>query len=255
MILSMSDHFAEPGQHGPPAPILHFSVEAQDGSRSDVDVSVEAVLNFGYAARDREGLEAHLAELAAQGVPAPQTVPSLYSVPTDRVTNGSAIKVVGHETYAEVEYALVLTASGRWLLTVASDHTDAIVEGADVARGKGIAHDVLAPVAWWLDEVSDHTDEFTLLAASLEESDVTTQQGSLVSLLPPTTLLETLERRLGRPPTPGTIVLSGTVDGHPERGSRAWRIVLDDPRGGRRIVHTYAVRALEAEFHEPVTGA
>jgi hypothetical protein len=232
------------------APVMRFSVASASGT-DDVTVPVQAVLNFGYAARDQAALREHLAELAERGVPGPATVPSLYSVLPDRVTTGAAIRVVGERTYAEVEYALVLAPGSRWLLTVASDHTDALVEEADVARGKGIAPDVLAPDAWWLDELAGRTDALRLTCERVDGTALTVQDGPLSALLAPEALIETLARRLGRAPEVGTVVLSGTIDGHPEAGARRWRIAIVDPEGDRRIEHEYAVETVPDELHEP----
>jgi hypothetical protein len=217
-----------------------------------VDVEVRSVLNFGYAARDQDGLRAHVEELAERGVAGPATIPALYSLVPDRVTTDSAIRVVGHETYAEVEYALVLAAPGRWLVTVASDHTDAIVEEADMPRGKGMVPDVLAPDAWWLEDVAERFDQLVLSCEQLDGTPAVAQHGPLSSLLPVEVLLETLERRLGHAPEVGTVVLSGTIDGLPERDGRRWRISLVDPAAGRTIEHVYRVDVLPAELHEPV---
>jgi hypothetical protein len=233
------------------ATVLRFSVASSSGT-GEVSVPVRAVLNFGYAARDQAALREHLAELAARGVPGPGTVPSLYGVLPDRITTGDAIHVVGRRTYAEVEYALVLAPGDRWLLTVASDHTDALVEEADVARGKGIAPDVLAPAAWWLDELAGGTDALRLTCEQLDDGTaLTVQDGPLSALLAPETLIETLTRRLGQPPEVGTVVLSGTIDGHPEAGAGRWRIAIADPDGDRRIEHEYAVHVVTDELHEP----
>lgn len=230
------------------ATVLRFSVASASGTE-EVSVPVRAVLNFGYAARDQAALREHLAELAARGVPGPSTVPSLYGVLPDRVTTGAAIRVVGEQTYAEVEYALVLAPGGRWLLTVASDHTDALVEEADVARGKGIAPDVLAPAAWWLDELAGGTDALRLTCEQVDGTAKTVQDGPLSALLAPQALIETLTRRIGQAPEAGTVVLSGTIDGHPEAGAGRWRIAIAD--ADRRIEHEYAVHVVPDELHEP----
>lgn len=230
---------------------LRFTVASGDSSDT-VAVPVAAVFNFGYAGRDQEAVRAHVAELASRGIAAPATVPTLYGIPRDRVTTATAIEVVGHDTYAEVEYALALAPGGRWLVAVASDHTDTIVEEADMARGKGMAPDVLSPAAWWLDELGGRFDELVLSCERLDGGAPTvTQRAPLSSLLEPAALLETLRRRLGPDPAPGTVVLSGTIDGHPEAGARRWRIALEDVAGGRRIEHTYAVEPIEPELREP----
>jgi hypothetical protein len=47
------------------------------------------------------------------------------------------------------------------------------------------------------------------------------------------------------------VVLSGTIDGHPEPGAGRWRIAISDPDGDRRIEHEYTVEVVADELHEP----
>jgi Protein of unknown function (DUF2848) len=232
------------------APVLDIDVEDREGARQPVSVAVDAVFNFGYAARDQDGLKAHLDETAAMGLPIPDTVPSLYSLPPDRVTTATELVVCGNATYAEVEYALILDRDGRWLITVASDHTDVIVEKGDVARGKAMAPDVLAPVAWPLDDVEAHADEMILRCQLGGDEAAEVQRGTLGSLLAARQLIATLARRCGQDAGPGTVILSGTIGGEPRPGGAAWRIGLEDPVLGRTLEHAYGVRALAAELPE-----
>lgn len=244
----MSNHPAAP----PSRPTLRFDVAAGDGSHETVTVDVRYVLNFGYAARDQAGLRDHLAECAERGLPVPGTVPSLYPIVPDRVTTGDRIAVSGRHTYAEVEYALVCAAGGRWLITVASDHSDAAVERDSVSRGKNMTPDVLAPRAWWLDDVEPALDDMVLTCERIDDAGETrVQRDLLATLLAPRDLLALLERRLASPLEAGTVVLSGTIGGEPEAGAASWRIALSDPSTGARIEHTYAVDALPEELVEP----
>ena len=236
-----------------PVPTLSFAVHPRSGPPEQVSVEVEAVFNFGYAARDTAGIEAHIAECVERGIPTPTTVPALYPVMPDRVTTEATIGVVGETTYAEAEYALVLAPGGRWLLTVASDHSDALVEEASVARAKNAAPDVLAGEAWWLDEIEGETDGLWLTLERVDrEGDPPAQEGRLAEPLPPRTLIDLLGRRLGAAPAPGTVVLSGTINGEPPLDVRHWRVTLADEDRGCRLVLEYVVEALPGEIGEPI---
>lgn len=234
-----------------PPPQLALSVSSPAGEATPVAVEIKEVFNFGYAARDQDALRAHLSVTGAQGLDAPQTIPSLYGLTPDRATCSESISVVGRETYAEVEYAMVLPSSGRWLLTVASDHTDAVVEKSNVARGKAITPDVLSPGAWWLDDLMARFDDLTLTAEVINNERVVTQRDYLGSLLRPEQLIEIAERRLGRRLETGTIILSGTIGGEPPRGAHKWRISLEDSVSGRTLDHAYTVEIIDDELHEP----
>lgn len=233
-------------------PFLSFSVHSLAGPPERVSVDVGAVFNFGYSARDMAGVEAHVAECAARGLPTPSTVPALYPLAADRVTTEATIRVVGETTFAEAEYALVLAADRRWLITVASDHTDALVEQVSVARAKNVAPDVLAREAWWLDEVEGDTDGLRLTLERLDgDAAPPVQQGTLAELLAPRTLIELLGRRLGSAPGPGTVVLSGTINGEPPLDVPRWRVTLDDEARNRSLVLEYSVEAAPGELDEP----
>jgi Protein of unknown function (DUF2848) len=229
---------------------LQLTVVRANGEAGFVDLPIRAAFNFGYAARDQAGLREHLAETAKLGLPVPGTVPSLYPIPPDRVTTAVTIVVSGDRTYAEVEYALIRDHDGGWLITVASDHTDVDVERQSLPRGKSIAPNVLAPVAWDLGEIRDHVDELELVSDSPGAATSPLQRDSLKALLSPWDLIATLERRTGAAAEPGTVILSGTIGGELPAGATAWEITLDDPILGRRIEHRYSVHSLPDEIAE-----
>src|SRR5690606_41751244 len=77
----------------------------------------------GYTARDHDALRAHVNELAAIGIPAPESVPSFSPTPAGLLTHSAEITVAGARTSGEAEPVLV-RHDGRLYLTVGSDHTD-----------------------------------------------------------------------------------------------------------------------------------
>jgi hypothetical protein len=79
----------------------------------------------------------HQVEVRAEdrGVPAPAIVPALYPLGAGGATTKNRISVFGDQTFGEVEFALINSSAG-WLVTVASDHTDALVETVSVSRAK-----------------------------------------------------------------------------------------------------------------------
>lgn len=229
---------------------LSFLVDSPASSGLRVSVPVSGVYNFGYAGRDQGSVRAHVKELQERGVPAPRIVPALYPMPAEGATTDSTITVFGDQTYGEVEYALVNSAAG-WLVTVASDHTDAVVETASVSRAKRTCPDVFAGTAWRFADVSDRFDELELLSECIAgDSDeaVLVQRGLCGALLPPAKLLEILADRLGRKPPEGTLILSGTIGGEPPCGMERWRMRLNDPRGDRDLRLEYRVRNLADEL-------
>lgn len=229
---------------------LSFLVDAPESSGGPVAVPVSGVYNFGYAGRDQESVREHVRELQDRGVPAPKIVPALYPMGADGVTTGSTITVFGDQTYGEVEYALINSAMG-WLVTVASDHTDAVIETASVSRAKRCCPDVLAGRAWRLADVADRFDELELVSeyvAGRNGGAVLVQRGLCGTLLAPATLLEILTHRLGRRPPDGTLILSGTIGGDPPPGMEEWHMRLHDPGGRADLRLNYHVSNVPDEL-------
>ena len=229
---------------------LGFLVDSPTSSGRRVSVDVSGVYNFGYAGRDQDSVREHVRELQKRGVPAPRVVPTLYPLPIDGATTESTITVFGDQTYGEVEYALLNSPAG-WLVTVASDHTDALVETASVSRAKRACLDVLAGRAWRLADVADRFDELELLSECVAGTDVEAsivQQGRCGTLLEPATLLEILGERLRQAPPEGTVILSGTIGGEPPCGVERWSMRLRDPQGDAEIRLDYSVRSLADEL-------
>jgi hypothetical protein len=220
--------------------VLIFSLP--DGARVTVDV--RTVLNGGYAGRSQDDVAAHVAELAALGVPAPTTTPCLYPVAPYLATQDGEVPVQHGRTSGEAEWALVITPDDV-LLTVACDHTDRDLEVHGVAWSKQAAPDVLGGQAWRLADVADRIDSLTLTGWVRSGGEWTEiQRGTLAELLTPQYWLDTLKERDLH--APGTVLLSGTIPMHPgvDQFADEWRVRLGDPATGRTITAEYHVRRL-----------
>lgn len=218
---------------------LRLTVETDSGDR-DVDIDVRRAFNFGYAARDTAGIDAHIAEMRELGMPAPTRLPAIFPIPADRVQTATEISVFGEDTYGEVEFALIATDAG-WLVTIASDHTDLEVEKINMAKAKATCPDVVGDTAWFFDEVADHWDECTmqLWGRTPDGQEHLIQSGSVGLLLRPEALQEILAERSGTALDAGTVIMSGTIDGAPTPGMSSWRAELADPRRGRKLAIDY----------------
>src|SRR3954454_6515463 len=80
----------------------------------------------GYTGRD---------ELAAIGVPPPDSVPAFYELDASLATQERQVPVAGSNTSGEVEPVLV-RSSGRLYLTVGSNHPGRDIERSSVADSK-----------------------------------------------------------------------------------------------------------------------
>src|SRR4051812_21483793 len=105
-----------------------LTFDLPDGER--VSVLVTTLLNGGYASRKQEDVARHVHELAALGVPAPATTPTLYPLPPYLAMQTNEVFAHHDRTSGEGEWALVVTGPSARdvLLTVASDHTDRRLE-------------------------------------------------------------------------------------------------------------------------------
>lgn len=220
-----------------------LTFELPDGSTRSVDVT--DLLNAGYAGREQDEVQAHIAELAELGVPGPTTTPALYPVSPYLAQQATEVSVQHARTSGEAEWALVITEEGV-LLTVACDHTDRELEVHGVAWSKNASPDILGRKAWRLEDVRDHLDQITLKAwvGAGEEPDTLIQDSSLEALLTPDYWLEVLtERGLNKP---GTVLISGTVAmiSGVDQFARSWKVQLGDPVTGETIEVAYQVRRM-----------
>lgn len=220
--------------------MTRLSFELPDGSTQDVEV--KHLLNAGYAGREQDEVQAHIAELAELGVPGPATTPALYPVSPYLAQQVSEVQVQHARTSGEAEWALVITDDGV-LLTVACDHTDRALEVHGVAWSKNASPDVLGRKAWRLDDVRDHLDQITLRGwvGAGDTADTLIQDSTLGALLTPDYWLEVLaERGLN---TPGTVLISGTVAmaAGVDQFARSWKVEMVDPQTGLRVDAQYVV--------------
>ena len=222
-----------------------LSFELPDGSISTMQV--KNLLNAGYAGREQDEVQAHIAELAELGIPGPATTPALYPVSPYLAQQVAEVSVQHGRTSGEAEWALAITQDGV-LLTVACDHTDRELEVHGVAWSKNASPDVLGRKAWRLEDVRDHLDQISLKGwvGQGDTPDTLIQDSSLGALLTPDYWLEVLtERGLNEP---GTVLISGTVAMATgvDQFARSWRVEMSDPVTGSTVDAEYVVAQMAA---------
>jgi hypothetical protein len=199
------------------------------------------LFNAGYAGREQDEVQAHIAELAELGVPGPTTTPALYPIAPYLAQQTAEVNVQHGKTSGEAEWALVLTQNDV-LLTVACDHTDRALEVHGVAWSKNASPDVLGRAAWRLDDVRDHLDDITLRAwVRTDTGEELIQDSTLGALLPPDYWLGVLSDLGLR--EPGTVLISGTVAmlRGVDQFAPAWRVEMGDPTTGLAIGVDYSI--------------
>ncbi|AJC19353.1 DUF2848 domain-containing protein [Pandoraea pulmonicola] len=220
---------------------LTFSVPAPSAT-APVAAPVDTLIIAGWAGRDRDAVEHHIAELAALGVRRPSSTPCFYRLAPALLSQDDAIDVVGETSSGEAECVLV-RCGDELLVSVGSDHTDREVEAYGVTVSKQVCAKPVAREAWRFDEVAAHWDRLTLRSwVTVSGQRRLYQEGTVAGLLSPQELMA----KLGPDGLPagaamfcGTLAAIGGV-----AGGDVFEIELHDPVLGRTIRHRYATQAL-----------
>ena len=112
-------------------------IQLIDETGAELAFEPDAFVIAGYTGRDRASVQAHIDELAHQGIAPPPEVPMWYQMPISLLTTAGAIDVPTAETCGEVEPVLI-GFDGALYLGIGSDHTARDVEREDIATSKRI---------------------------------------------------------------------------------------------------------------------
>lgn len=209
-----------------------------------LDLPVRRGLLAGYTGRDQAAVAAHVAELAAHGIAAPERVPTVYAVPGSRIVVADAISVHGQDTSGEGEFVMY-EVGDRLLVGVGSDHTDRSLEEYSIVKAKQCSDKPVSQTWWDYADVQQHWDKVELRADALIDGDwLPYQQGALAQMLPPRDILAEVARRT--PAQDGDAVFSGTlpVIGGQFLPSQEFRVQLADPVLGRTLTCRYRIDVL-----------
>ncbi|AKM29454.1 hypothetical protein AB870_03880 [Pandoraea faecigallinarum] len=213
-----------------------------DAAPARVDVVLDTLIVAGWAGRDQDAVEHHIAELAALGVRRPSSTPCFYRLAPALLVQDDTIDVVGQTSSGEAECVL-LRQGDEWLVSVGSDHTDREVEAYGVTVSKQVCAKPVARHAWRYTDVAAHWDQLELRSwVTREGKRRLYQEGTVAGLLSPRELMAKLGP-LGLPSGAamfcGTLAAIGGV-----AGGEQFEIELLDPVLGRAIRHRYATQAL-----------
>ncbi|MEX0701003.1 MAG: DUF2848 domain-containing protein [Planctomycetales bacterium] len=211
-----------------------------------IDAEIRDLVIAGWTSRDREALEAHIAELERLGVARPKRVPTFYRVAASLLTTAAKIQVLGGDSSGEAE-PVVLRLGDRTWLGVGSDHTDRALERQGVALAKQLCTKPIGRDLWSLDDVLDHWDRLTLRSFAVDGARREPyQEGTLASMRTPDELVRLYAG--GDELGPGTAMFCGTLAVRGEiRPAESFEIELEDPVLRRTLRHAYRVRDLPVE--------
>lgn len=228
---------------GESAAQFNLTVQTKNGDEP-LAAAVGELVIAGWTGRNREAMEAHIAELEAIGIARPKTVPAFYRVAAGLLTTAAEIQVSGPHSSGEAE-TVILNLGGRHYVAVGSDHTDRQAETVGVSLSKQMCAKPVGPAVWLFDEVAGHWDEL-ILRSWIEDGDGRSlyQEGTAAAMRPPAELQD-LYGGLNE----GAAMFGGTLAVHGDiRPSAAFEMELEDPVLGRRLRHRYTIVPL------PVAG-
>lgn len=210
-----------------------------------IRLELRRVIAAGYTGRDQALVQAHIDELAGQGIAPPANVPVLFPVMPTLVTTADEIAVLGATSTPEIEVAL-FRAGGIDYVAVASDHTDREAEQRSITLAKNLCPKPVSPAAWPVAPLLDHWDELEL---GLVCDGVDIQRGTLGMVMAHADLLAFAARHDGAEHE-GRLLLSGTVPtlAEPPRDQARFEMTLTDPVLGRRLEHAYTVLPMSEIF-------
>ncbi len=203
-------------------------------------IAPEVLIVVGYTGADPHAVRHHIDELAAEGIAPPPSVPMYWAMPPTALTQHPTIGVPSGATSGEIELALVVDGSDRWL-AAGSDHTCREAEAIDIRLSKLICPTPLSVDAMAWDDVADRWAELQL-AATVEIDGVPTayQQATAGVNRSPGELVDGVPWGGHRPDS--YVVLCGTV---PTLGgirpAERFTGTITDPGGGAVLTLDYRV--------------
>ncbi|MCJ2125000.1 DUF2848 family protein [Methylobacterium sp. J-077] len=196
-------------------------------------MKIDWILNGGYAGRDQSEVQHHIDELAALGVPAPKTTPTLYPLSQHLVSQGTLLQAPHARSSGEAEWAMIVGDNpDDILIAAACDHTDRALEVHGVAWSKQSFPDMIGDVAWRYADIEASLDGFTLQGwVSHGGTELLIQDGTPAQLLSPRYWIDRL--RAAGLLRAGTLLLSGTIPMTPgiDQFAEGWRVALADGAG------------------------
>lgn len=214
-----------------------LQLHTPDGA--EVEVVPTHLVVAGYTGRDQEAVRHHIDELAAIGVPEPETIPAFYPLETDLLTTADVIDVDGAQSSGEVEPVLI-RANGTYYLTIGSDHTDREMETVGIQLSKAACPKPVASTVIELGDPPALVDWDAIVVRSWVDGDLY-QEGPLASMLPITQVLAEWDQIAGSSEV-ALVLFGGTrplIDGTFRYG-RDWRMQLEVP-GHAPIELSYSV--------------
>jgi len=222
---------------------IEFSIVTESGSRHE-SVDVESLVIAGWAGRDREAVEKHIAELEREGITRPARTPDYYQVGVNLLTTAGEIQVPGDKSTGEIEAFILKIADEIWV-GIGSDHTDRKLETTSVIMSKQACPKPIGKSLWRYAEIRDHWDDIRIRSFRYVDGErILYQHGTLSANLNAEQLVNRFEQDHGNFSN-GTLMFCGTI---PAEGgiqfSPSFKLEMHDPVRDMYIRHAYDIFAL-----------
>lgn len=219
-----------------------MALSFQIGEAEHIEPRINRLVLSGFAGRSTKEVEAHIEEMARQGVPRPASFPMFWPVLPHLLTQADSIAVYGPDTTPEVEYVL-FSWQGVAYVTLGNDQCDVEVEAKlSSEKSKNLCQKIVAREAWRVSDVLAHWDEIGL---SMSCNGTLMQQDRLSALIRPETLRDKVAAVDGSGDD-GRMIFSGTIATQSSLPAPPYEVSmrLTDERLRREIRHDFRVTAL-----------
>jgi len=162
-----------------------------DDGGASVNLDPEVFTIAGYTGRDRKLVQAHIDELAHEGIPPPPEVPMYYQMPVSLLTTQASINTPSAQSCGEVE-PVVIGIDGQLYLGIGSDHTARDVEREDIAKSKRICP---KPIGSKIVRFENFGADLDAIAIESTMDGEAYQRGTLAAITPLAQLVEGLRAR------------------------------------------------------------
>lgn len=219
-----------------------MALSFQIGEAEHVEPRIHRLVLSGFAGRSTKEVEAHIEEMARQGVPRPAFFPMFWPVLPHLLTQADSIAVYGPDTTPEVEYVL-FSWQGVAYVTLGNDQCDVEVEAKlSSEKSKNLCQKIVAREAWRVSDVLAHWDEIHL---TMSCNGTLMQQDRLSALIRPETLRDKVAAVDGGGDD-GRMIFSGTIATLASLPAPPYEVSmrLTDERLRREIRHDFRVTAL-----------
>lgn len=221
---------------------LH-SFSSQESNPS-IELEINRLIVAGWAGRNIEAIEEHIAELEELGVKRPTSVPCFYQLSSDLLTTSNEIQVIEPHSSGEVECVLIDSEHGL-LIAIGSDHTDRKVESYNVAISKQVCSKPISQDAWLYTDVADHWDALVMRSYRMINGEKELyQEGQTSNLLAIPDLIKKLTQGDQFPKNHAMLCGTQAVLTQISHGD-AFYLELYDPILNRTLTHHYTVTTLD----------